>query len=386
MVFSYVSTKPEDSSNKLLQAVNNAWSNMDELNNRSKVLPSGVLLKLMKRSDWEGCKRLFSNLSLVFLCAYAIYNLDVYHPIKDTKFEDLTPQTILIFIPLYITYGFLMQCLAFAGGHELHHGNAFKTKWMSTAATFFVSTAFFEVLSHERIMHKQHHKYTLDIDRDPELTSFYSRQELENLNFKSVPDSRYSYAKSYINVLTYFLHRVCRLATSCMGIATDYTGLSWSMKCDAYEVIDATSLRDLQTWSLLQLSIYVAIFSTIGSTAEGLKGLVFWWIAPCILGYAPINFVRNAEHADCDRIQNQLLNTRTVESNRLMRWVLWETNYHAEHHAYPAVPFYNLPILHELLKDHIKHKECRTFSSQNWNMLKKNGWIDQQKAGIIQNE
>jgi fatty acid desaturase len=72
---------------------------------------------------------------------------------------------MLAFVPIYIFYGFQMQCMGFAGGHELLHGSAFRTRWLNTLATFFVSTAFFEVLYHERINHKQHHKYTLDIDR-----------------------------------------------------------------------------------------------------------------------------------------------------------------------------------------------------------------------------
>ena len=97
-----------------------------------------------------------------------------------------------VFVPLYIFYGFQMQCFAFAGGHELLHGNAFRTKWINDLVSFCVGTAFFEVLRHERLMHKQHHTFTLNIDKDPELTSFYSRKELEDLKFKSVPKSRYT--------------------------------------------------------------------------------------------------------------------------------------------------------------------------------------------------
>merc|ERR1719456_739407 len=99
--------------------------------------------------------------------------------------------------------------MAFAGGHELLHGNGFKTKWMNTVATFFVSTTFFEVLWHEKMNHKLHHIWTLDIDNDPELTSFFSREELEGLKFKSMPQSRYSYVTQFLNVVSYFQHRIC---------------------------------------------------------------------------------------------------------------------------------------------------------------------------------
>lgn len=359
------------------------WTDVNhaERKKRDRVLSDGVVLKLMKRSDWEGFKRLSTNIGLLLLTACTIHHLNVFPLLSDvSKWDQLTPEKLLKFIPLYLFYGFQMQCLAFAGGHELHHGNAFKTKWMSTLATFCVGTAFFEVLPHERIMHKQHHMYTLDINRDPELTSFFSRDELENLKFKSVPQSRFDYLSAFLNVFSYFQHRACRLFSSCLGIVTDYTGLGWSMQSPKQGDIDVAVVRDLQFWSLLQLSVYIVIFYTLGNSVEGIKSLVFWWIAPCILGYGPINFFRNAEHANCDLTPNQLLNTRTVESNRILRWLLWETNFHAEHHAYPMVPFFNLPVLHELLKDHIKHKECKTFVSQNWQMVKSDGWIDTQNS------
>jgi len=353
--------------------------------NRDRVLPDGVVLKLMKKSDYQGAVRFFSNMTFMGLTALMIHKLEIYSDLArvetlDQLWSVLSSQKMLSFVPLYLFYGFQMQCMAFAGGHELLHGNAFKTKWMNTAVTFFVSTAFFEVLWHERINHKQHHIYTLDIDRDPELTSFWSRDVLENLEFKSVPDSRYSYVTSFLNVFSYWYHRLCRLVSSSMGILTDYTGIGWSMKDPAREEFPSSVVSELQFFSLLQLGVYIAVFATYGNNIENFKALVFWWMFPCVLGYGPINFFRNAEHADCDRSTNQLHNTRTVESNIIARWLLWETNFHAEHHAYPMVPFYNLPVLHDLLNDHIKHNDTKTFIEQNWAMIRPGGWIDKQNS------
>ncbi|MFC8917840.1 fatty acid desaturase family protein [Streptomyces sp. NPDC047821] len=42
-------------------------------------------------------------------------------------------------------------------------------------------------------------------------------------------------------------------------------------------------------------------------------------------------------------------NTRTVRSNRLARFLLWNANYHAEHHRYPAVATLNLHRLHRAM-------------------------------------
>ncbi|KAL3944370.1 MAG: hypothetical protein SGBAC_001574 [Bacillariaceae sp.] len=356
-----------------------------ERKNRDRILPGGVVLKLMKRSDWLGTKRFISNMSFMALTAFAIYRIGIHSDFAEVEnprqlWSVLSSQKMLAFAPLYFFYGFQMQCMGFAGGHELLHGNAFKTKWLNTAVTFFVSTAFFEVLWHERINHKQHHIYTLDIDRDPELTSFFTREELENPNFKSVPSSRWSYLYGFWNVFSYIYHRMCRLVSSSMGILTDYSGVWWSMKSPKREEFSSSVVSELQVFSLLQLGIYIVIFTTYGSTLEGIKALCFWWIAPCIIGYCPIHFIRNAEHADCDRVTNQLHSTRTVESTFIMRWLLWETNFHAEHHAYPMVPFFNLPVLHDLLDEHIKHNELKSFIAQNWHMIRPGGWIDKQNS------
>jgi len=36
---------------------------------------------------------------------------------------------------------------------------------------------------------------------------------------------------------------------------------------------------------------------------------------------------------------------------------MWNMPYHAEHHAYPGVPFHRLPELHETIKDELKEKD-----------------------------
>jgi Fatty acid desaturase len=234
-------------------------------------------------------------------------------------------------------------------------------------------------------MHKEHHIHTLDKHQDPELTSFYSRKELDSAKFMSVPSSRYSYFRSFILTASYLKTRICRLLSCSLGILTDYSGQGWSMTTSK-DLFGKDIVLDLQLNALLQLAAYACIFSIFGRTTEGLCKLGFWWIFPNLVGYAFINFYRNAEHADCDFTTNQLLNTRTVESCRWIRWLLWETNYHCEHHCYPMVPFFNLPVLHELMNDHIKHNELKTFAGQNWALVKPGGWIDcQQKSKVKRN-
>jgi len=52
-----------------------------------------------------------------------------------------------------------------------------------------------------------------------------------------------------------------------------------------------------------------------------------------------------------------LENTRTTFTTRFMRVLAWNMPYHAEHHAYPIVPFHKLPAFHAIAQGHLKQTE-----------------------------
>ena len=138
---------------------NEDWTDVkhSERKKRDRILDDGVLLKLMRKSDYKGFERLFTNLSIMVLTAYAINRLDVY-PLNDQSFAQ---DKLLVFIPLYFFYGFQFQCFAFAGQHEFLHRNAFKTKWINDLCLFLTGVFCFELGAHEKVMHKQHHTFTV---------------------------------------------------------------------------------------------------------------------------------------------------------------------------------------------------------------------------------
>jgi fatty acid desaturase len=354
------------------------WTDIkhSERKKRDRLLKDNVLIGLMQKSDYEGFKRLFENLTIMAITIYAIYSMHMlpYDP------EKMTWSNLAMFIPLYIFYGFQLQCFAFAGNHEFLHGNAWKTKKYNNIVMQIVGIVCFESPKHERLMHKQHHTYTNNIDKDPELTSFFSREELENAKFRGVVYSRYGYLKGFFDVFYTFRCRAMRILSAAYGVPVDYSGTGWSMKTDVYAPVH---VRDLAKTARIQLLCYVAVFAIFGQTKQGLQSIFFWWIVPVIIGYCPINYVRNAEHADCEVNEvNMLRNTRTVESNPIIRQLLWNTNYHVEHHCYPMVPFFNLPKLHELMNDHAIHNEYKNFTSQNWAYVRPGGWIDEQNGRV----
>ena len=55
------------------------------------------------------------------------------------------------------------------------------------------------------------------------------------------------------------------------------------------------------------------------------------------------------------------LSTRTVYIDPVFRFLYLNMNYHVEHHMFPAVPYYNLPALHEEIKAYLPppRRRCR---------------------------
>jgi fatty acid desaturase len=49
--------------------------------------------------------------------------------------------------------------------------------------------------------------------------------------------------------------------------------------------------------------------------------------------------------------------TRSMQTSNLLRSIMWNMPYHAEHHAYPAVPFHALPALRKELEEEIQNYE-----------------------------
>ena len=86
------------------------WTDIkhSERKKRDRLLKDNVLIGLMKKSDYEGFKRLFENLTIMAITIYAIYSMHML-PYEADK---MTWSNLAIFIPLYIFYGFQLQvCL-----------------------------------------------------------------------------------------------------------------------------------------------------------------------------------------------------------------------------------------------------------------------------------
>jgi fatty acid desaturase len=175
---------------------------------------------------------------------------------------------------------------------------------------------------------------------------------------------------------------------SAAGIPVNYSGgTGWSLKFFNYSKDNNGIMKDLQCLATIQILHQVALFGMFGWTQEGLYGLLFWWIVPVLVGYPVVNIIHNLEHINCEVSNKEphppLRNTaRSMKSNLFLCVLLWDTNYHVEHHCYPMVPFFNLHKLNELMYDTVIHNDKDYFITEQWEAFRSGGWIDQQSADM----
>ena len=72
-----------------------------------------------------------------------------------------------------------------------------------------------------------------------------------------------------------------------------------------------------------------------------------YWV-PTLFIAPMLHLTALPEHYGCDEGSRVYDNTRSVVSNALLRFIMWNGNYHAQHHLYPRVPSCNLPRLYDL--------------------------------------
>ena len=103
------------------------------------------------------------------------------------------------------------------------------------------------------------------------------------------------------------------------------------------------------------LALYAALVAV--SAAAGSALLLWVWVLPAFLGQPVLRLYLLAEHGLCPFAANMFENSRTTFTTQAVRWLAWNMPFHAEHHAFPSVPFHRLPELHRLAARHLRTTE-----------------------------
>ena len=78
------------------------------------------------------------------------------------------------------------------------------------------------------------------------------------------------------------------------------------------------------------------------SIALGQPLFVTFWLLPVAAGQPLLRAILLAEHTGCSEDDDPYANTRTTHTLLPVRFLMWDMPYHAEHHRYPALPFFAL--------------------------------------------
>lgn len=279
-------------------------------------VPKNELKQLMKREDRRGLLWLAGHFGALIVAGTAAY---------------LTIGTWWM-IPAFIAYG---SIYTFAASilHETHHGTAFKTRWINEAAHFVAGVMVLKEPIYERWSHTNHHSYTIHPAVDLEI---------------ACPRPTPRNPRPWVRMLADFT----RLVYIGMAVPKPIMHSFGVFSAKTLKIVPESELPKLRWSSRAMVSFYLLIFAS---------SVYFWTPLPIIYTvgaqvYGGIIFVLIAytQHAGLeeDSIDHRT-NSRTVYLNPLFRFLYWNMNYHIEHHMFPMVPFYNLPLLHRLIKSQL---------------------------------
>jgi fatty acid desaturase len=80
------------------------------------------------------------------------------------------------------------------------------------------------------------------------------------------------------------------------------------------------------------------------------------WLAPMLVTFCiALPATGMSEHYGCALGGEVFDTTRSVRSNRVFRFLVWNNNFHVEHHLVASVPFNHAPKLHAYLEPRLNH-------------------------------
>jgi len=225
--------------------------------------------------------------------------------------------------------------------HELVHDSVFKTK--SLNRFWLLVFTFMGWQNHHWFWqsHTEHHKYTLHEPDDLEVT-LPVKITLMGFLMSGFFDPRWFYH--------HFKGQIKR------AVFGNYNPKNERWTEHLFPPEEVEGRRKLVSWSRVLLVGH-------GLTIAGFSVLAWytwtwqWLMVPVLFSFTPsygkwLHFLCNeSQHSGLVNFTpDYRLCCRTIYLNPFVQFMYWHMNYHTEHHMYAAVPCYNLPRLHRVIK------------------------------------
>jgi fatty acid desaturase len=278
---------------------------MDEIVFRHPKLGRAQLKVLAARSDAKGLRQLAAHAGLL-----TVTGLIVWRAVGSPWLA-----------PALVLHGAALVFL-FAPLHECIHRTAFRSIWLNDFVAWICGAVLVLPPNWFRHFHFAHHRWTQDPRRDPELAT-------------PKPATLAAWLLQ-ASGLPYWRAEIVGLVRRAAGRVDDH-------------FVPSRGRAGVVREARLYLLLYAAIAA--GAAAAGSWAPLTWWVGPALVGQPFLRLYLLAEHAGCPLVPDMLRNTRTTLTNAAVRLLAWNMPYHAEHHAFPAVPFHALPAVHAILRD-----------------------------------
>jgi len=280
-----------------------------------KPLTPALLRELSVRSDRQGLIRAASHYGVIVVMGTLIWLVSSRYGIAWA-------------LPLIVAQSYFVAFL-FMVVHETAHKTAFQSRGLNLALGHLSSFAVFLPYEYYCLFHWDHHRYTQDPARDPELLSV------------PIPRSDTGLAFSYTGLRQVAFRVRLLLRHAVAGNARS----PWIPESKRHVIVREARL-------------YVAFYTVLllASLVLHTSILLWVWIVPAIVGQSFLRPYLYAEHTGCERTRSAFQNTRTTYTGMFVKWFAWNMPYHVEHHAYPSIPFHALPKLNQIVADQIVYR------------------------------
>jgi len=288
---------------------------VSEPGHRLKPLSPTMLRELSVRSNLRGAAQSLGHYGMIVLVGALIWIVSSRHG-------------LLWALPLVVLQGYLVAFL-FMAVHETAHKTAFKSRGFNLVVGNL--SAFIIGLPYEYycLFHWDHHRYTQDPDKDPELI----------VGVKPKSDTQLAIA--YSGLLQVAGRLRLMLGHAVIG-----------------KVVVPWIPENKRTIIVVEARAYLAIYALLFALSLWFSSaLLLWvWIVPLVIGQFFLRPYLYAEHTGCERARSAFQNTRTIYTGAIVKWIAWNMPYHVEHHAYPSIPFHALPKLNEVVDGEIVYR------------------------------
>jgi fatty acid desaturase len=291
----------------------------------SDIFSKDEIALLTARSDWMGWRALLFTWGVIGLAFVALARWP--HP--------------LTWLVVLVILGGRQLSLAIMM-HDAAHGTLFKTRWLNEVlADYACGSAVGIDIRRYRQHHLVHHSKTgteADTDRSlsapfPATRASLARKFLRDLSGISGLKREYGLVLMHAGVL--------RWTVASEVVRLPQQGRSWRGYL-------GETARNMWKALALQLSLLGLLW------AAGHPVLYLAWIGAYLSTYSLFMRIRSmAEHACTEDSTDMLRNTRSTRAGLLARATVapLRVNHHIEHHLMPAVPYFQLPAMHRMLRE-----------------------------------